>query len=326
MISILFRNFCFPFNYRHISISALTVLATTTSLDGNIALTCTFVGLAYGDMKWYVDNVEIESDDKTVIDNTELISNTAEFTLGIYDVNPEDNAGTYQCRMTFEDTDKITASSKVIVRKASVISALGDAVSKIIVSADVLTAKCLMEGDKVPDYVEWYAGSTKITFDGTKKFMNTNTKQLDESIKYFSNITLKAFEFADSDTYRCVFKFTDASEAKASVSVDFATVTNVECVSLDYSSTTDVTLTCTYYGKSAATGVTFSLPDSTKEVGTLGGFTAGADPTINAGSQDGTYTLSGVTNDMDGSYSCEFTIDNGATLSARQQLTARSKF
>ena len=299
--------------------------ATTTSLDGNIALTCTFEGLAEGNMKWYLDNVVIESGDKTVIGNTELISNTAEFTLIINDVNPEDNAGTYQCRMNFEDTDEIVASSEVTVRKASVISAHGDVISKIIVSANVLTAKCLMEGDEVPDNVEWYAGSTKITFDGTAKFMNTNTKQLDESIKYFSNITLKAFEFTDSDTYHCVFKFTDASEAKASVSVDFATLTNVGCVYLDYSSTTDVTLTCTFNGKTAATGVTFTLPDSTKEEGTLGGFTAGADPTMNAGSQDGTCTLSGVTNDMDGSYSCEFTIYNGATLSARQQLTARSK-
>ena len=300
--------------------------ATTTSLDGNIALTCTFEGLAEGNMKWYLDNVVIESGDKTVIGNTELISNTAEFTLRIYDVNPEDNAGTYQCRMNFEDTDEIVASSEVTVRKASVISAQGDVISTILVSDGVLTAKCLMEGDKVPDDVEWYAGSSKIIFDGTTKIMNTNTKQLVKSIKYFSNITLKEFEFADSETYRCVFKFTDASEAEASVSVDYATVANVGCVSLDYSSTADVTLTCTYNGKAAATGVTFTLPDSTKEVGTLGGFTAGADPEINAGSQDGTYTLSGVTNDMDGSYSCEFTIDSGFTLSARQQLTARSKF
>ena len=277
-------------------------------------------------MKWYLDNVVIESDAKNVIANTELISNTADFTLKISEVNPEDNAGTYQCRMTFEDTDEITASSEVTVRKASVISTQGDVVSTIIVSADVLTAKCLMEGDEVPNDVEWYAGSTKITFDGTTKIMNTNTKQLDKSIKYFSNITLKEFKFADSDTYRCVFKFDDATETEASVTVDFATVANVGCVSLDYLTTTDVTLTCTYNGKAAATGVTFTLPDSTTKAGTLGGFTAGASPAVDAGSQDGTYTLSGVTNDMDGSYSCEFTIDSGATLSAFQQLTARSKF
>ena len=293
------------------------------STDGQIALTCQFSGTTTGTIKWYYEGEEVESDAR--MDSTENSATEWDYTFTLTDVNPEANAGTYKCELTFADTDQIDASTEVTVRKASIISSAGDVLESEIVSEDVLKVRCMIEADIVPTVVKWFKGDTQIVFDGTTNILNYNTVQLANSIKYMSNITLKSFAFTDAGDYTCKAEFGESDDIpESTVTVVFAAVETDSngCIFVDYLSSTDSTISCTFRGMVAAESVKFILPNSEERAGVLGGLTTS---TGVLSSQVGTYALTGVSNDIDGSYGCEFTLASGGTVTAQQQLTARSK-
>merc|ERR1712176_906420 len=243
------------------------------------------------------------------------------YTLTIANVNPEDNAGSYKCALTFSDGDKLDASTDVVVRKATAIDSKGDVESTIVVSDGELSARCVFEGDQVPNSVKWTKSDSEVVFDNVKKIQNTNTKQLDNSVKYYSNITLKEFAFADEGPYTCTFVFSDGNSVATSINTVYATVTNDECVFVDFRTETSKALTCTYTGANRVTGVTFTLPDSRSVAGDPGSW--GGGDTATPGTQTGSYTVTGITDASSGTYTCTFALDGGSSVSAVQRLTAR---
>ena len=276
-------------------------------------------------MEWFYEDqklVDADGDDITINDGN-LEENAQKYTLTIANVNPESHSGAYKCSLSFSDGDKLDASTEVVVRKATTIDREGNTESSIVVSDGELSARCMFEGDQVPSAVKWSKGGSDIVFGTLNKIQNSNTKQLDNSIKYFSNITLKEFVFADEGSYTCTFEFSDGNNVDATVNVVVAGVTNDECVFVDYRTETSKTLSCSYSGGSAATGVSFTLPDETVVAGELGGYDAGDSGT--AGTQSGTYTVTSITAASSGAYTCTFTLTGGSTVSAIQRLTARSK-
>ena len=77
----------------------------------------------------------------------------------------------------------------------------------------------------------------------------------------------------DDGTYKCLFTMSDDDSPMATASVSVVTVTAAtECVFVDLSAGTSQDITCNYEGASAATGVTFTMPDKTTAAGTLGTF------------------------------------------------------
>ncbi|KAL5250884.1 hypothetical protein ACHWQZ_G016582 [Mnemiopsis leidyi] len=304
--------------------SLTTPSAMTYSTDGSIKVTCNYEGTTSGTMEWFYKNqklVDAEGDDITIDDGT-LESNAQKYTLTIANVNPESNSGEYKCALSFSDGDKLEATTDVEVRKATAIDTAGAAESSIVVSDGTMSARCLFEGDKVPSSVTWSKGGSNIEFDSLKKIQNTNTKQLDNSIKFFSNITLKEFAFADQGSYTCTFVFADGNNVEASVNAISASITNDECVFVDYRTESSKALTCTYHGSDQVTGVSFTMPDNTAQTGQLGAYAAGGDADT-AGTQTGTYTVTGITAASSGAYTCTFTLSDGSTVSAIQRLTAR---
>ena len=277
-------------------------------------------------MEWFHGDQKLidAADDAITIDDGTLLNNAQKYTLTVANVNPEDNSGAYKCSLSFSDTDNLEASTEVVVRKATVIDTKGVEESAVVVSDGELSARCMFEGDKVPASVKWFKGADEVVFDSITKLQNTNTKQLDNSIKYFSNITLKAFEFVDEGSYRCLFEFEDVNNVDASVSVVSAAVTNDECVFVDFRTETSKTLSCSYAGGDTVTAVSFTMPDSSVVAGQLGAYVAGVDANT-PGSQTGSYAVTGITDASSGAYTCTFTLNDGSTLSAIQRLTARSK-
>ena len=305
----------------------LTTPSTTTySTDGSIKITCNYEGTTSGTMEWYYNSQKLEdaADDAITINPGSLQSNAQQYTLTITDVTPPDNAGSYSCVLSFTDGDSLRASTDLVVRKSSSVDKAGTAESTIVVTDDELSARCQMEGDKVPSGVTWTRGGNNIVFDGSTKIENTNTKQLESSVKFFSNITIKSFNFADADTYICSFTFGDGNNVQSTIEVVSAKITNNECEFVDFRTEASKTLTCTYRGGSAATAVSFTLPDNSVVAGVLAEFSAGGDAST-AGSQTGTYAVSSVSEASSGSYKCTFTLTGGKTVSAIQRLTARSK-
>ena len=173
--------------------------------------------------------------------------------------------------------------------------------------------------------IKWSKDGADIEMDNTVKMHNTNTKVLENSVNYFSNLTIKNFAFSDEGTYKCTFLFTDGHNTESTVMVKFARVTNNECVFVDCLTETSKTLTCTYHGAGAATSVSFTRPDGSEVSGELSDFTAGSDG-HSAGSQRGSYAIASVTDAESGLYRCTFNVNGGTTVSAVQRLTARSKF
>jgi hypothetical protein len=278
-------------------------------------------------MEWFYKDQKLEdkANDQITIDDGTLTGNAQKYSLAITDANPEDNAGSYKCALSFSDTDKLDATTDVVVRKATVINTNGVVQSSIVVSDGELSARCMLEADSKPTGVKWSHKGKNINFDNIKKIQNTNTKQLDKSIKYFSNITLKEFAFTDQGEYSCTFEFDDNNNVAATVNVISAVVTNDECIFVDYKTETSKDLTCQYAGSKIVTKVTFTLPDKSTVVdGTLGNYNDGADAAT-AGTQTGTYTVTGITDKSSGLYRCTFTLNDGITVSAIQRLTARSK-
>ena len=277
-------------------------------------------------MEWYYNSQKLEdaADDAITINPGSLQSNAQQYTLTITDVTPPDNAGSYSCVLSFTDGDSLRASTDLVVRKSSSVDKAGFVESTIVVTDDELSARCLMEGDKVPSGVTWTKGGDNIVFDGSTKIENTNTKQLESSVKFFSNITIKSFDFADADTYICSFTFENGNNVQSTIEVVSAKITNNECEFVDFRTEASKTLTCTYRGGRAATAVSFILPDNSVVAGVLAEFSAGGDAST-AGSQTGTYAVSSVSEASSGSYKCTFTLTGGKTVSAIQRLTARSK-
>ena len=279
-------------------------------------------------MEWFHGNqklVDADGDDITINDGS-LEANAQTYTLTIANANPETNSGDYKCVLTFSDGDSLQATTDVIVRKATAIDSKGDVESSIVVSDGELSARCMFEGtgSETPSDVKWSKDGTDVVFDSVTNIQNTNTKTLANSIKFFSNITLKNFAFADEGSYTCTFEFADENNVEASVNAISAAVTNDECVFVDLGVETTKTLSCTYSGADQVSGVTFTLPDSSEQAGQLGTYTAGGDAAT-AGTQTGSYTLTGITAASSGAYTCTFTLSGGSTVSAIQRLTARSK-
>jgi len=290
------------------------------SLDGTISLTCTYAGVDEGTVAWYFGTTLLAdvADDKFTITDGTFENNAQEFTLVVDDVDPENHAGAYSCKLTFTDTDTITDSTTVVIRKASVINNAGEVQSSIVVNSGELSAKCMLEADAVPSDVKWYKDSTEIDFtDDVDNIVNTNTKQLDSSFQYFSNITIKNFVAADEGTYKCEFLYSDSNNAETTTSVVFAEVEPAsDCVFVDILTSDEATLTCTYTGNAEASSVAFTLPDESTVAGTLGAFDT---------SQEGTKVFAGLSSASDGAYTCTFTLSGGETVSAVSRLTARSK-
>ena len=287
---------------------------------------CDYEGTTSGTLEWFHGDQKLvdAADDAITIDDGTLTDNAQKYTLTIANVNPEDNSGEYKCVLGFSDNDKLEASTEVVVRKATIIDSKGVAELSVVVSDGELSAKCVFEGDKQPSGIKWSTAGQDLVFDSIKKLQNSNTKQLDNSIKYFSNITLKEFAFADQGSYTCTFEFDDTNNVEASVNVVSAAVTNEECVFVDFKTETSKTLSCSYAGGDTVTGVSFTKPDNSEEAGELGVYVAGADANT-PGSQTGSYTVTGITDASSGAYKCTFTLNDGSTLSAIQRLTARSK-
>jgi hypothetical protein len=289
---------------------------------------CNYEGTTSGTMEWFYKDQKLEdkADDKITIDDGTLTGNARKYSLTITDVNPEDNAGSYKCALSFSDTDKLDATTDVVVRKATFIDSKGAAQSSIVVSDGELSARCMLEADSTPSGVKWSHNGKNIEFDNKKKIQNTNTKQLDKSIKYFSNITLKEFAFADQGGYSCTFEYGDSNNVAASVNVISASVTNDECVFVDYRTETSKDLTCQYSGGDKVSKVTFTLPDNSVVDGTLGKHNDGVNSET-AGTRTGTYTVTSITDKSSGMYRCTFTLNDAdqSTVSAIQRLAARSK-
>ena len=292
-------------------------------------MTCNYEGTSSGSIEWFHGNqklVDTEGDDITINDGT-LESNAQTYTLTISNANPETNSGEYECVLSFGDGDNIKATTDVVVRKATAIDSKGDVESSIVVSDGELSARCLFEGtgSGQPSDVKWSKGGVDVVFDSVTKIQNTNTKSLTNSIKFFSNITLKNFVFADEGSYTCTFEFADGNNVKTSVNAISAAVSNDECVFVNLGEETSKTLSCTYSGADQVTGVRFTLPGGSELTGQLGAYTAGGDAAT-AGTQTGTYTLTGITAASSGAYTCTFTLNDGSSVSAIQRLTARREF
>jgi hypothetical protein len=277
-------------------------------------------------MEWFYKDQKLEdkANDKITIDDGTLKDNARKFSLTITDVNPENNAGAYKCALSFSDNDKLDATTNVVVRRATAIDSKGEAESSIVVTDGEFSARCKLESDKVPASVKWSKGGADIVFDAIKKIQNTNTKQLDNSVNYFSNITLKEFAFADQGDYSCTFEFSDGKNVAATVKAISASVTNDECVFVDYRTETSKALSCKYSGANTVSKVSFTLPDNSVVDGTLGKYSAGANAAT-PGTQTGSHTVTGITDKSSGTYTCTFTLNSGSTVSAIQRLTARSK-
>ena len=104
------------------------------------------------------------------------------------------------------------------------IDSAGSVLTTEVVSNDVLTARCKFEGDAVPSEVKWFKGAEEVVFDGTSKIENTNTKQLDNSWQYYSDITIKNFDLTMEDTYSCKFIFADTNNVEGSLIATYAKV------------------------------------------------------------------------------------------------------
>merc|ERR1712176_1513300 len=113
----------------------------------------------------------------------------------------------------------------------------------------------------------------------------------------------------------------DGNSVATSLNTVYATVTNDECVFVDFRTETSKALTCTYTGANRVTGVTFTLPDSRSVAGDPG--TWGGGDTATPGTQTGSYTVTGITDASSGTYTCTFALDGGSSVSAVQRLTAR---
>merc|ERR1712176_534758 len=113
----------------------------------------------------------------------------------------------------------------------------------------------------------------------------------------------------------------DGNSVATSLNTVYATVTNDECVFVDFRTETSKALTCTYTGANRVTGVTFTLPDSRSVAGDPGSW--GGGDTATPGTQTGSYTVTGITDASSGTYTCTFALDGGSSVSAVQRLTAR---
>jgi len=300
-----------------------TTAETTYSLDGTISITCNYEGTSSGVMSWYHGDTLLEASDNVVIDDGALESNVQQYTLTITNANPEDNAGEYTCSLAFDDTDRsLDDTTEVIIRTATMIEADGTVTANALVTDGVFRAYCMLEADNPPSSVIWSKGDTNIEFDGTSKISNTNTKALDTSVKFFSNITIRDFQFTDEDDYKCSFQFADSNNPEVSLNVVSASITNEECIFIDFRTTTSRDIVCTYNGADTVTAVNFELPDESVVAGVLGEYQAGEDANT-AGSQTGTLSLPEVTADSSGTYTCSFSLSGGAVVSAVQRVTAK---
>ena len=290
------------------------------SLDGAISLRCDYAGEQQGTMRWLHGKIALITGAGVVITAGTFENNAQTFQLALSDVNHGDHAGDYSCELTLPDAVVITEITKVVVRRASVVS---EAAPLVIADKNKLKIDCMVEADMAPSGVKWSNGDTQIVFDGATKFENQAMKHVGAVTKYYSNITLTSFTFVDEGNYKCLFNFADNKDAETVVSVVYATVHSEDCVFVDYRTDSTETLVCTLTGGAAATKVTFTDSLGDVQDGVLASFTAGPDSST-PGTQVGSFTTGTISEATQFSSKGTFTLADGGTVEAKIRVTTRS--
>ncbi|XP_063686582.1 uncharacterized protein LOC134820273 isoform X2 [Bolinopsis microptera] len=322
-----------------LTVSATMMLAVRTlqpktelyfSTDKMISLECEYKGQEEGEMKWFNESRLItEENERTSFANGNFENNAQTFQLQISKVTRED-AGRYTCVLSFEDGDEITATTKAVVRESRVMSehmSLSDEGTLVYVEDDVLEMQCALEGDKIPDNVQWFYEDNEIYFDGRMKtVVNAVLSQESWGVRFFSNATFKGQDSISDGNYTCKFSFLDEESAgteKTSSTKTYARVLAIEvdadktCTFVDFEKEADASLGCSLEGDIESVGVeikaaVMSLPDD------------GSTRLLEV-SKNPDYTVVNVTSENDGIYKCGFIMDSEGhpEFSATQRLTAR---
>ena len=296
---------------------------TTTfySIDGSMELACNYEGLDAPTIQWYHEGDQLSSGGTTTINPGEFSANQLTSTLQITGVTPVDHAGEYTCKTVFEDGDTLQDTISVIVRTVSFVDDSENIISSVLATEGDLNLDCRILADAIPQSVSWYTvigeAKTAINIDNTNNFMSTRSAQDGSSYKYYSKLIMKNFDSSKEGTYVCEFNYNE-NDPSATISVAFAEIETNVCVFVDYQTSGDKTLECTYHGIAAASKVQFTSPDQNTVDGTLGAFSGGT--------QTGSYIYSGLTSSNDGLYECSFTLQDGKALSKIINLAARSKY
>ena len=296
---------------------------TTTfySIDGSMELACNYEGLDAPTIQWYHEGDQLSSGGTTTINPGEFSANQLTSTLQISGVTPVDNAGEYTCKTVFEDGDTLQDTISVIVRTVSFVDDSENIISSVLATEGDLNLDCRILADMIPQSASWYKvigeAKTAINIDNTNNFMSSRLAQDGSSYKYYSKLIMKNFDSSKEGTYMCEFNYNE-NDPSATISVAFAEIETNVCVFVDYQTSGDKTLECTYHGIAVASKVQFTSPDQNTVDGTLGAFSDGT--------QTGSYTYFGLTSSNDGSYECSFTLQDGKALSKIINLAARSKY
>ena len=320
-----------------LNINNLSALKPKTELyystDKVISLECEYKGQEEGQMKWFNESRLItKQNERTTFSNGKFENNAQTFQLQISKVTRED-AGRYTCVLSFEDGDEMTATTKAVVRESRILSehmSLSDEGTLVYVEDDVLEMQCELEGDKIPDNVQWFYQDNEIYFDGRMKtVVNAVLSQESWGVRFFSNATFKGQDSISDGDYTCKFSFLDEESSgteKTSSTETEAMVLVIEvdadktCTFVDFEKEADASLGCSFEGDIESVGVeikaaVMSLPDD--------------GPTrLLEVSKNPDYTIVNVTSENDGIYKCGFIMasEGYPEFSATQRLTARSKY
>ena len=295
---------------------------TTTfySIDGSMELACNYEGLDAPTIQWYHEGDQLSSGGTTTINPGEFSANQLTSTLQISGVTPVDNAGEYTCKTVFEDGDTLQDTFTVIVRTVNIVDKSENVISSVLAKEGELNLDCKILADTIPKSYMWYTvtgeAKTAINIDYTNTFSTLRTVKEGSSYKSYSRLTIKNFDSSKEGTYMCEFHYNE-NNPSATISVTFAEIETDVCVLVDYQTSGDKTLECTYHGTAVASKVQFISPDKTTVDGTLGAFSGGT--------QTGSYTYTGLTSSNDGSYKCSFTLQDSSIISRIVYLAARSK-
>ena len=301
----------------------MTQEAKSYSTDGSINLECVYSGKSQGSLKWFHKSDEILTGGNAVISQSEFKNNEQKFTLNMKDVSVELNAGKYTCLWSDDwsdnDGDRIVAETDVVVRTGVIVSDLrNDGQPYKYVEGDIVELQCQFEGDLEPKAVVWQNDGSDINFDGvTNIIVNKRTDpDPDYGVQYTSSITINGP--ASDEEYTCKFSFDDENQVTSTVKVvTIQVVTQGPFIFFDYKDGTLTSIDCTLQGNLESVGATVKEASMTYN---------GQSVYNQAGKTEIKYPISDVSNGDDGTYKCDFVLDDEEQFSETIYLVARSKF
>ena len=269
---------------------------------------CDYKGILLGSMEWLHERTTLVDSDEDTIEETQFANYEQKFTLKRTNVNREDHAGEYSCKLSLPNDDVIIETTTVIVRHAYVLEnnmVLED--NMVAGRGDNVGITCVVDSETNPaDFTLEKVGGDPV--DG-RLLQNPNRILA----------TISSFQFEDRGSYRCDFIFSDGNNLGTTLNIVYGTVeSEKDCEFVDLNSDSSTRLACTFHGAAEATAVTFTDEEGQVQDGTLEMYTAGT-----PGTHVGYYVMT-PTKVGQFTSKCTFTMAAGESLTAYTEVTTRS--